>query len=64
MTVCGSLISAWSTAQEFSIKKIELDGEDINVHVVPLAALPDFLVRQRALGLVIDCRLVLALGLV
>ena len=41
-----------------------VDGEDINVHVVPLAALPDFLVRQRALGLVIDCRLVLALGLV
>jgi ADP-ribose pyrophosphatase len=41
-----------------------VDGEDIAVHVVPLAALADFLDRQRAAGLVIDCRLLVAMGLV
>ena len=41
-----------------------VDGEDINVHVVALADLPAFLAAQRARGLVIDCRLVMALGLV
>ena len=41
-----------------------VDGEDIAVHVVPLAGLGDFLAAQRAHGLVIDCRLVVALGLV
>jgi ADP-ribose pyrophosphatase len=41
-----------------------VDGEDINVHVVPLAGLVDFLARQRAGGLIIDCRLVVAMGLV
>lgn len=39
-------------------------GEDITVHVVPLAALADFLGEQRARGCIIDCRLVVALGLV
>ncbi|MFZ4689888.1 MAG: NUDIX hydrolase [Polymorphobacter sp.] len=41
-----------------------VDGEDINVHVVPLANLADFLSAQRRNGLVIDCRLVVALALV
>ena len=41
-----------------------VDGEDINVHVVPMAELPVFLAAQRAGGLIIDCRLVIALGLV
>nr|WP_310523163.1 NUDIX hydrolase [Polymorphobacter sp.] len=41
-----------------------VDGEDIIVHIVPLSTLPDFLAEQRHRGLVIDCRLVLALGLV
>ena len=41
-----------------------VDGEDITVHVVALAGLADFLADQRARGLIIDCRLVLALGLV
>ncbi len=39
-------------------------GEAIVPHQVPLAELPAFLEKQRAAGLVIDCRLVLALGLV
>ncbi|MFZ4109081.1 MAG: NUDIX hydrolase [Polymorphobacter sp.] len=41
-----------------------VDGEDINVHVVPMAELLAFLAAQRAGGLIIDCRLVIALGLV
>ena len=41
-----------------------VDGEDIAVHVVPLAGLGDFLAAQRAHGWVIDCRLVVARGLV
>ncbi len=41
-----------------------VDGEDIVVHVVALAALADFLVQQRAAGRIIDCRLAVALGLV
>ncbi|KAB7647848.1 NUDIX hydrolase [Polymorphobacter fuscus] len=41
-----------------------VDGEDITVHVVPLAGLADFLGQQRQAGRVIDCRLVVALGLV
>jgi ADP-ribose pyrophosphatase len=41
-----------------------VDGEDIIVHVVALTALADFLVAQRARGLIIDCRLVVAMGLV
>ncbi|GGI77815.1 hypothetical protein GCM10007973_13310 [Polymorphobacter multimanifer] len=40
-----------------------VDGENITPHVVPLAALPAFLAEKRAAGLVIDCRLLLALGL-
>lgn len=39
-------------------------GEDIAVHIVSLTDLPAFLAAQRARGLIIDCRLVLALGLV
>lgn len=39
-------------------------GEDIVVHIVPLAEVPGFITEQRAAGRVIDCRLVLALGLV
>ncbi len=38
--------------------------EAITVHVVALAALPDWLAAQRARGCVIDCRLVVGLGLV
>jgi ADP-ribose pyrophosphatase len=41
-----------------------VEGEDIIVHVVPLADVAAFIAAQRARGLVIDCRLVLALGLV
>jgi ADP-ribose pyrophosphatase len=41
-----------------------VDGEDILVHVVALAALNDFLAAQRARGLIIDCRLVVAMNLV
>ena len=39
-----------------------VDGEDIIVHIIPLAAMPDFLGRQRRAGHVIDCRLIIALG--
>jgi ADP-ribose pyrophosphatase len=39
-------------------------GEDILPHLVPLAELGDFLATKRAEGMVIDCRLGLALGLV
>ncbi len=41
-----------------------IGNEDITTHVVALADLAGFLGRQRATGLVIDCRLVVALGLV
>lgn len=41
-----------------------VDGEDIVVHLVPLAALAQFMAARRAAGLVMDCRLVIALGLV
>ncbi|MBC7521602.1 MAG: NUDIX hydrolase [Sandarakinorhabdus sp.] len=41
-----------------------VDGEDIVVHVVPLKTLVDFLDGQRTAGLVIDCRLLVAMGLV
>ena len=39
-------------------------GEDIVVHVVPLARIADWLDAARARGCVIDCRLIVALGLV
>jgi ADP-ribose pyrophosphatase len=39
-------------------------GEDIVVHVVPLDGIADWLAAQRAAGRVIDCRLIVALGLV
>jgi ADP-ribose pyrophosphatase len=39
-------------------------GEEIVPHLVPLAALSGFLAEKRAQGLVIDCRLGMALGLV
>ena len=41
-----------------------VDGEDITVHVVALTQLPHFLAARRSDGLVIDCRLVVALALV
>lgn len=41
-----------------------VDGEDIAVHVVPLAGLEIFLAGKRAEGRVIDCRLIVALALV
>lgn len=41
-----------------------VDGEDIIVHVVPLASLRDFLDARRSDGMVIDCRLVVAMALV
>ena len=41
-----------------------VDGEDITVHVVPLAGLGDWLAAARARGCVIDCRLAIALPLV
>jgi ADP-ribose pyrophosphatase len=39
-------------------------GEEITPHVVPLDALQVFLADQRAAGRIIDCRLLLAMGLV
>ena len=41
-----------------------VDGEDIVVHVVALAGLGAWLDAQRARGLVVDCRLIVALALV
>lgn len=41
-----------------------VDGEDITVHVVPLAGIADWLAGRRDGGRVIDCRLVAVLGLV
>lgn len=41
-----------------------VDGEDITVHVVALAGVAGFLAARRAAGLIIDCRLVVAMGLV
>ena len=41
-----------------------VDGEDIVDHVAALDGLAGFLARQRGRGLVVDCRLVVALGLV
>lgn len=38
--------------------------EDIIVHVVPLAGLRDFLDARRGEGMIIDCRLVVAMALV
>lgn len=39
-------------------------GEDITVHLVPLATVTAFLTGRRAAGCVIDCRLIVVLGLV
>ena len=41
-----------------------VDGEDIVVHVVPLAELGAWLAAARVRGCAIDCRLIAALGLV
>jgi ADP-ribose pyrophosphatase len=41
-----------------------VDGEDIVVHVVALADLAGFIAGQRQAGHVIDCRLIIGLGLV
>ena len=41
-----------------------VDGEDITVHVVPLAGLAAWLDAARGRGCAIDCRLIAALGLV
>lgn len=41
-----------------------VDGEDIVVHVVPLAGIADWLAAQRQRGCIIDCRLIAVLGLV
>ena len=41
-----------------------VDGEDITVHVVPVAELAVWLAAARARGCAIDCRLIVALGLV
>ena len=40
-----------------------VDGEDITVHIVPLTAIDAFLAARRAAGCIIDCRLVMTLGL-
>ena len=40
-----------------------VDNEDITVHVVAIAEMAAFLGEQRRAGLIIDCRLVVALGL-
>jgi ADP-ribose pyrophosphatase len=41
-----------------------VDGEDIVVHIVPLDGLGAFVAAARGRGFIIDCRLVVALGLV
>ena len=41
-----------------------VDGECIVVHVVPLAEVTAFIAAQRRAGHVIDCRLIIALGLI
>ena len=41
-----------------------VDGEDIVVRVVPLAEVTAFIAAQRRAGHVIDCRLIIALGLI
>ena len=41
-----------------------VEAEDIIVHVVPLVDLRDFVAAARVRGLVIDCRLIIALRLV
>ena len=41
-----------------------VDGEDITVHLVPVAELAAWLAAARARGCAIDCRLIVALGLV
>lgn len=41
-----------------------VDGEDIAVHVVPLAGIDDWLAAQRRRGCIIDCRLIAVLALV
>ncbi|MBC7504809.1 MAG: NUDIX hydrolase [Sandarakinorhabdus sp.] len=41
-----------------------IDGEDITVHIVPLGGLTDFLTERRAAGCIIDCRLIVVMGLV
>jgi len=41
-----------------------VDNENIVVHVVPLDDITGFLDRQRQAGRIIDCRLVVALGLI
>lgn len=41
-----------------------VDGEDITVHVVPLPGIAAWLDAARVRGCVIDCRLIVALGLV
>lgn len=41
-----------------------VDGEDITVHVVALASLAEFIANRRAAGLVVDCRLIVAMDLV
>jgi len=41
-----------------------VDGEDITVHVVPLAEVPAWLDIARTRGCVIDSRLIVALGLI
>jgi ADP-ribose pyrophosphatase len=40
-----------------------VDNENITVHIVPLDGVSAFLSAQRRAGLVIDCRLIVALGL-
>ena len=40
-----------------------VDNEDITVHIVALSAIKPFIAAQRRAGLVIDCRLIVALGL-
>jgi ADP-ribose pyrophosphatase len=39
-----------------------VEGEDIVVHRVPLADVPDFIARKRAEGLAMDAKLLLLLG--
>jgi ADP-ribose pyrophosphatase len=40
-----------------------VDNENITVQVVPLATIPGFIADRRRAGLVIDCRMIVALGL-
>lgn len=55
------LFRAWGLVRSSDGGGVE--GEDITVHIVPLAGLNAFLAERRSAGCIIDCRLIVAMGL-